>query len=179
MTSKKLIILPLIILCILLAQCKQDTPEPDNTAGGTEAITDQELYDRSIVTAGYNYYKDNDDIIESSPESAHRAFFRVRFNSTASAALTSNGMLPEGETFPEGSLIVKELHRMQDGSDMEGIAVMIKRPDDPNAAANGWVWAEYFSGASDGFLVSTKGASCTGCHSTDSRDMVRLFNLFP
>lgn len=167
-----------LFISIVLVQCKSDMTGSNNAEPAT-AISDQELYDQSITTSGFTYYKNSDAYLASSPESAHNQFHRVRFNATAQAALTDNGKLPEGESFPEGSLIVKELHANQDGTGMNGIAIMIKRSNDPNAAENGWVWAEYFKSANDGFSVSTKGASCNGCHSTNDRDKVRLFNLVP
>lgn len=163
-------------------QCKSndDSPTPSNNNNNNAAITDNELYNASTTTSGFTYYKSDNTVTTSSPESAHTGFFRVRFNDVAFAALTDNGKLPAGSTFPEGSLIVKELHNQADGSDQSGVAIMIKRPNDPNADANGWVWAEYFSGPNTGFSVSTKGAGCTGCHgASGNRDQVRLFALFP
>lgn len=178
MKNRILSITTLLLMAVIWVQCKKETEYPDGDPG-PQPITDQELYDMTSGTAGYSYYKNSSDVLASSPESAHKQFFRVRFNDIAYAALTDDGKLPEGASFPEGSIIVKELHGAQDGSSESGIVVMIKRVDDPNKAGSDWVWAEYFGSVDNAISVSSKGSACTGCHSTNERDMVRLFNLFP
>lgn len=179
--KKNYVIAGVLVASLGLVQCTKETPEPDPAPPKTvTAITDQELLDMAKTATGYTYYKNSNDITASSPASGHNAFFRVRFNATALAALTDNGKLPEGGTFPEGSVIVKELHKLQDGSEQTGVAVMIKRKGDPNASEKDWVWGEYFGGSTTNAIsVSTKGTKCLGCHAGSKRDMVRAFELFP
>lgn len=178
--KNKYTVIILLLIVVTFIQCNKSTTETDPvTPTSNAAITDDELFNMTNGTDGYTYYKGSSDIATSAPASAHSGFYRVRFNATAQAALTDNGKLPEGGTFPEGSIIVKELHKAQDGSNQNGIAIMIKRPNDPNAGSNGWVWAEYFGSTANAIPVDTKGAQCIGCHSSSKRDMVRLFELVP
>ena len=166
----KLYILLLPVLCLILMQCqKEHTSQP--------AETDQGIFTKATAVSGFTYYKGNDSVYKSSPQSAHVAYFRVRFNAVAQAALTDGGKLPNGASFPTGSLIVKELHQDSLGTSPSGYAIMEKLPNDTNQAET-WVWAEYnLSGT--GYTINKKGAICTSCHSMDQRDKVRLFNLFP
>lgn len=168
----------LSFLLLTFTQCKKDD-NPDVMTDPATSITDQELYDMTSTVSGYIYYKNDNTVLESSPESAHKAYFRVRFNEIAYEMLTDNGKLPDGSEFPDGALIVKELHNSADGSNEGGIAVMLKSADDANADENGWVWAEYFGSVDNRISVSDKGSACISCHSTNDRDRVRLFNLFP
>lgn len=179
--KKNYVVAGVLIASLGLVQCTKETPEPDPVPPKTvTAITDQELLDMAKTTSGYTYYKNSNDITASSPQSGHNDFFRVRFNSIALAALTDNGKLPEGGTFPEGSVIVKELHKLQDGTEQTGLAVMIKRKGDPNASEKDWVWGEYFGGTTaNAKMVTSKGTGCLSCHAGSKRDMVRVFELFP
>jgi len=177
---KKLTTILLIVsLLALFTECTKSKPETKAPPAQYVAETDSALFAKTISMADVYYYKGSDSILPSSAASAHKAFFRVRFNTIAKNALTDNGKLPAGNTFPVGSLIVKELHSNAAGTGLIGYAVMEKLPDDPNASEQ-WVWAEYFSTTTPrGILVGGKGSECVNCHSTDSRDRVRLFNLFP
>ena len=153
----------------LLMQCKKDS---------TVAMeTDQALLLKASKVSGMSYYKDDTTIHRSSPQSAHAGYFRVRFNNIAKAVLTDGGILPVGNFFPEGSLVVKELHNDSTGNNMIGYAVMEKLPSDTNAS-QGWVWTEYVTN-SNGYKIGGKGAICTSCHSMNDRDKIRVFNLFP
>ena len=102
---------------------------------------------------------------------------RVRFNQTAAAALGGDGRLPSGSSFPNGSLVVKELYDTQNGS-IALYAIMMKDSTDGNAGAN-WLWAEIKPDSKVAVSVTDKGSGCTGCHgSTPNRDYLRIFDLF-
>ncbi len=155
-----------LLLVVFLSQCKKKPTEADKM-----------LFDKSKVTTGFTYYQNNSSVMASSPQSAHNPFFRVRFNAVAWAALTDSGRLPAGGSFPEGSLIVKELYDSQTGS-LKLLAAMEKSTGNSLAGAN-WLWGEYKDDGSLGYSVSEKGSGCTGCHaSTGNRDYARLFELF-
>lgn len=141
--------------------------------------TDSALFAKITAQEGFHYYQNSDRMLLSSSASAHNKFFRVRFNEKALAALSDNGKLPAGGSFPAGSLIVKELRSGNAGEILNGYAVMEKLPDDTNAGAQ-WIWAEYFSTSQpNGVALHEKGRQCISCHSTGDRDKVRLFTLFP
>ncbi len=156
----------LIALAITLTQCKKTTE------------ADKALFNKISSAAGFTYYKNNDSIQASSSASAHNPFFRVRFNPVAFAALTDSGKLPAGGSFPEGSLIVKELYDSPTG-DLQLLAVMEKASGNAAAGSN-YLWAEFEADGRAVFSTSKKGDGCISCHSTaGNRDLMRLFELFP
>ncbi len=137
---------------------------------------DTDLYAEIMNTAGFEYYKNNSALQLSSKQSDHNAYFRIRFNSIAKVVLTDNGKLPNGGSFPDGSVIVTELFDASPGN-VQIYAVM-KKSKSANAV-NGWLWAEFQPDKTTAYSVSKKGADCTSCHSTNARDNVRVFNQFP
>ena len=94
-------------------------------------------------------------------------------NATAFGVL-QNGRLPSGATFPDGSIIFKEILN-------NGVASLyaVMRKDRANAlAGNGWLWAEYRPGGGTVFALANRGNACTGCHSLNrgpQNDSVRSF----
>ncbi len=142
----------------------------DESVGVPE--TDETFFTEIRNTTGYHYYQDG-IILEPAPPSPHSRF-KLRFNEIAWSALDENGELPTGAEFPEGSVIVKEVH----ASGSLGLyAVMKKRSADTNAAG-GWLWAEYRPDGTLGYTINQKGLGCTGCHSSGThRDFVRTFDL--
>lgn len=165
---KNKILLPLFAICALsltLSNCKKPTPE------------DELQYTKAINTTGFTYYQNSTGYLPSSNASGHgEPYFRVRFNQIAYAALADSGRLPAGAVFPEGSIVVKELYDNSNGQ-LKIVAIMEKSASN-TLAAKGWLWSEY---KADGKLivsVNDKGKACTGCHSTNSRDYTRLFDLY-
>lgn len=156
------------VLLALFSQCKKEAVATD---------TDQDLITAAEATTGFTYYKNDSTIVHSSPQSAHNAYFRVKYNDIAYAALTDGGKLPAGGTFPEGSLVVKELYNSPTGA-LINLAIFKKDSGNSNAEA-GWLWGEYSASGSVYHSISQKGNGCISCHSTDARDYNRVFELFP
>lgn len=142
--------------------CKNDSIPPTQTS--------DELLFEEISSSGYLYYQNGNVITGAGPHGD----FKLRFNATAATALDGDGELPPGESFPNGSILVKEVHT---GAGLILYAVMKKSPSDANAG-NGWIWAELFPSGEAFAPVSAKGAGCTPCHSTSPhRDFTRTFDL--
>ena len=137
------------------------------------AATDKILFNEARAT-DLIYYLNTPDITAPAGQSPH-GDFRVRFNSIAAAALdTITGELPVGATFPEGSLIVKDVY--ESGS-LSLYAIMKKATHDPLAGAS-WLWAEVHTDGAVVFSASKKGDGCISCHSSgDHRDLVRVVDL--
>jgi len=154
---------------IVLHSCKKDDDAPTDL--------DVELYNESKDAVGFTYYKTDSAIIPSSVASGHPGFFRVRFNAVAQAALTDNGKLPQGESFPNGTLIVKELYESQTGA-LNLLAIMKKDPSN-EYSKDGWVWAELRADGGNYISAKDKGDACVSCHSINHRDKTRLFDIFP
>ena len=106
---------------------------------------------------------------------AHRPVIRVSLNATAASAL-QNGRLASGASFPDGSIVLKEI-RSSMTTAPSLYAVMMK--DRGNAlAGDGWLWAEYGPTGSVTFSVSNRGSVCTSCHRREQgprNDLVRSF----
>ncbi len=167
MKNKITLFLILSFSALLFAQCNKEE----------EAMgADLELFNLATATTGFSWFQ-TDSIRASSNPSAHNAYMRVRFNQTAAAILGSDGKLPVGASFPNGSLIVKELYDSPTGS-LQLYAIMQKDSTDSNAGAN-WLWAEIKPDSKVVFSVSEKGDGCTGCHgSTPNREFSRVFDQF-
>lgn len=174
MKKPSLFILSAIVVAFALS-CKKDQAPIANPT--PEETTDANLYEAVKSANGYTYYRNNDSIKPSSKATAHGPWFRVRFNSIAKAALTDNGKLPAGKEFPDGSIVVKELYETQQGG-LKYLAVMQKNKNHSQANA-GWLWNEYEADGKVYYSINLKGGGCVGCHSSDDRDKVRTFELFP
>ncbi len=163
--KKSIIILIAIATSIFIGQSCQHDPK-------TDAVADSALF-AEVMAGTYTNYK-NGNILAGIPPSPH-GNFTLRFNEIATAALDSaTGELPAGATFPNGSIIVKDIY---EGSKISLIAVMKKAPSD-QYASNGWVWAEYNPDGSIYFSTIKKGDGCTGCHgSAPHRDFTKAFDL--
>lgn len=134
--------------------------------------TDSILYAESVTLNGYRYFRSGNRLSPAS-ESPHEQF-RLRFNDIAWRSLDSNEELPAGNSFPEGSVIVKE---MIIGDKMTQFAVMKKASSD-GSAVSGWIWAAYLPNGEATFSLNRKGDACVSCHGdSPNRDFVRTFDL--
>jgi len=153
----------IILATVFIASCKDKEDE--------KAITDQVLIEK-ISESEYSYYS-TDTIQARGP---HVPFIMVRFNPTAKAVLNEDNKIELGQTFPEGSIIVKEIYNTK-GGDLVRQYVMMKKPNDPNAATN-WIWSAYSASNAVEQSVTLKGVGCFECHSiAPHRDGVKMFDI--
>ena len=106
--------------------------------------------------------------------SAHQPLIRVSLNATAASALR-DGRLPTGATFPDGSVIFKEV--LTSGRMPSVYAVMYRDRANANAG-NGWLWAELRPNGGVDYSIANHGSACTGCHLLGRgslNDSVRVF----
>ena len=144
---------------------KKDEASPDD---------DKALF-ALVEQGGYTYYRGTPGITAGVGNSPH-GFERVRFNSTAQAALDTTGKLPAGSSLPTGSVIVKEIYSSATGS-INQYAVMKKDPSS-SVSGSGYQWAEFAPDGSVTFSTGKKGNGCISCHSgSPNRDLVRTFDL--
>jgi hypothetical protein len=121
---------------------------------------------------GYSYFQGG-KTLQPAPASPHGEF-KLRFNQTALSALDATGKLPLRASFPDGSVIVKEVYS---GNVISVFAVMKKSRNDINAN-NGWIWAELAPTGEVYFSVKQHGSGCVSCHrDRPNRDFVRSFDL--
>ncbi len=104
---------------------------------------------------------------------AHQPLVRVSLNAVAFNALSA-GRLPAGSSFPNGSIVFKEIRR---GDSTYLYAVIYKDPSSPYAG-NGWLWAELYPNGAPFISMTLSGRNCTGCHAREQgpqNDFVRTF----
>lgn len=142
-----------------------------------EGSTDKLLYDMSKSASGFVWYKNNDALLKKSSGSAHpQTFLRTRYNSTAATKLDGAGKIMPGVSFPEGSLIVKELQ--ENKTNYVRIAILYKKSNNPDADANGWVWGYINADGGVAESASNKGRSCISCHSQSGNIDYMLMNKY-
>lgn len=140
---------------------------------------DISLYNMSVKTTGFTWFKLSDMNLDKSSGSGHNfPFLRTRFNDIASTQLDVNGKVNDGIVFPEGSLIVKEL--INEDLEIERYAILYKESSNNYADANGWVWGYINSDKTIESSALDKGASCISCHQQAGNiDQVLMNKFFP
>ncbi len=159
----------LAIVAISLQSCKKDEP--------AEGI-DLELLNMAEEITGFTWYKNADTWLAKSSGSGHNyTGLRTRYNSIAATQLDGDGKVMANASFPEGSLVVKEL---ANGTLAERYAILYKRSDNEHADANGWVWGYVNADGTVATTAEDKGAICTGCHlQPDNIDYMLMNKFFP
>lgn len=148
-----------------MVACKSDNEDNQPTV-------DKQLFDE-VNASGFTYYRSG-TILSPEGNSPHGSF-KLRFNNVANAALDTSGELPSGNSFPSGSIIVKEAYNSS--SELELYAVM-KKDAGNTYAGSGWLWAELNKDGTTRYSVTKKGDACISCHSgSTNRDLVRTFDL--
>ncbi len=139
--------------------------------------TDKMLYDMSKSSNGFIWYKKTDALLETSSGSAHPgSFLRTRYNTVAATKLDGAGKIMDGVSFPEGSLIVKELY--ENSTNLIRYAVLYKKSNSPDADEKGWVWGYINADGGISLAASTKGSVCKGCHSQSGNIDYMLMNKY-
>ncbi|MEZ5198530.1 MAG: cytochrome P460 family protein [Bacteroidales bacterium] len=171
MYKRKLNVLSMFVLVLsvlIFSSCNKD----DELEG-----IDKELYDMASSSSGYTWFENSSAYLDKSSGSGHNyPFLRTRFNATAASRLDSTGRIYADTTFPEGSMIVKELY---DGSKgLERYAILYKQSNNSNADANGWVWGYINSDETVAVSATEKGNACIGCHTQAGNIDYMLMNKF-
>lgn len=166
---KKSIILSSILLGLIfiLPSCKNDPPDG----------IDSEMYELGRSDNGFTWYKNSSAQLTSNSDfSGHsESKQRTRFNSVAATMLDADFKVMEGITFPEGSLIVKELYN--NSGNLRTYAMLYKRPDLPEADDAGWVWGYFNEKGGIRAPASEQGSQCRGCHNQQGSIDYTLINI--
>lgn len=159
-----------LLIALLNDACQKDEP-----AVGI----DETMYTLSVPTTGFVWYKKSDVRLAKSSGSGHSSpLFRTRYNDIAATMLDSNGKILAGASFPEGSLIVKEL--IENDNSISRYAVLYKQSSHASADANGWIWGYINSDGTVAIPASDKGDGCISCHSqSDNIDYMLMNKYFP
>lgn len=150
-----------VLVAVLFFSCKHEPL----------ASEDEQLYNESQAGGLLNFR--NGDLLDPLGGSPHGSF-TLKLNAIAQGVLDSNGKVPENATFPNGSLIVKEV--MKNGK-LDLLAIM-KKDSTNSFSGQNWLWGEYEPDGQVYYSVSRKGSGCTGCHGgTPNSDLTRVFDL--
>jgi hypothetical protein len=161
MRTMRITTLFILVLVMLICCTKKQGINP------ALAYNDLALLD-SCQKTYHRYYKNDASTILSGSAGPHGTF-KLRFNSVASKALGSDGKLPTGRTFPDGSLIIKDV---VSGGNITLYAFMYKK-------SGSWLWAEVKPNKEVIYSVTKNPSGCTGCHSqSGNRDLVVSFNFY-
>jgi hypothetical protein len=157
----KFLFILFITVCIatVLYSCRKDIGK-----NPLLAFSDRALFDSAKNENAFVYYQ-NSATVHSGTNGPHGSF-KLKFNKIANAALTDNGKLPVGETFPNGSMVVKVV-------ETSGLYALMYKKE------NSWLWAEFNADGSTYFSVNKDPSVCTSCHSqSGNRDLVVSFNFY-
>ncbi len=165
-------IVTVIGLVFVLAGCKDSGT---NTELAAPVVTDAQLFAMQKPASGWAFFGNTTDTLFSGGNSAHESRLRVRYNTRAATQLDAAGRVRSGASFPDSSLIVKDLYT---GTVRTTVAYMFKLRAASNAAAGGWVWSETDDAGIPKAPASTKGIGCIGCHSAGI-DFTRMNDAHP
>jgi hypothetical protein len=165
--------LPYLLLFTLIVACKSD-PLAGLETGNGPAVSDATMYSFTQSSTGWTYYKNSRVPIvrQSNP---HPGSALVRYNPVAATQLDGAGKVRTGVTFPDSSVIVKELYT---GSSLTGFTVMFKLRGSASAGFDGWIWGEYLIGGGVKYSTSGRGGACSACHSVGI-DYTRMNDSHP
>ena len=160
----------------VLFSCKDEGDQPP-AADGTIS-TDAQLF--ALITqqqpfGSYALFPRADSVTSGTLNGshAHQPLVRVSMNATALGAL-QNDTLPVGSSFPDGSIIFKQI---MSGGQTTLYAVIYKDGDN-SLAGNGWLWGEYEPDGDAFVSMTARGSGCVGCHALErgpQNDFVRTF----
>lgn len=158
----KLLLLP-IAIGMLLSYCTKDKADPSTQ------FTNAKLFALAKDSTGHTHLYNNPALFRQPAGNSPHGLFKVRFNKKAQDALVG-GKLPVNGTFPDSSLIVKDIYDGINGN-ITLYAVMYKYK-------GVWQWAEYKPDGTIAHSIFGSVGVCTSCHSnTPNRDLVRVFDL--
>jgi hypothetical protein len=167
-----------VVISVLMSFSCQRASEPSSPPDPQMVSSDDQLFalvNRGRTSPGFDLFPHVDSVVAGSlnGSSAHQPMVRVGLNLAALKALP-DGRATEGLSFPDGSIILKEI-RMNGGTSL--FAVLYKERDNP-LSSGGWLWAEYKPDGTVVFSIQNKGIGCIDCHSREQgplHDHVRTF----
>lgn len=172
----KSIVLAALLLISIISSCERDTggdPPVVPTLTPDEALF-QQITEVDPFTS-YALFPNADSVTSGTlnGSTAHQPLVRVSLNTRALSVLV-NGSLPPGSSFPNGSIVFKQIIL----NDVPTLYALMSKDSTNPLSANGWLWAEYRVDGTVAFSVTNNGSGCVGCHSLEEgleHDFVRTF----
>ena len=158
------------IVASVLSSCSKDK---------VPSQIDDDLREMAMDTVGFEWYQFNDSLYEKSSGSGHNwPFLKTRYNTLAQTQLDGNGKVLSNASFPDGSLIVKEL--FADSTTIGRYAILWKQSNHEYADQNGWVWGYINADGSVATSAVHKGNTCISCHQqSENIDYTLMNKYFP
>ncbi len=163
------------LLVLLSAVACSSDPLRGLTPGAGSAVTDADLVRLSKTDATWTFYKRSATPITRSSRPHPDAQALTRYNTRAATQLDAAGKVRAGASFPDSSIIVKEL---SDGSTIATYAAMMKLRGSSSAGFDGWIWAEYSPDGAVKYSTTGRGGACSDCHS-QGIDYTRMNDTHP
>jgi hypothetical protein len=163
-----------------LQSCSDDGSSPPAT--DMEISTDTQFFahvTQSEPFTSYTLFPNVDSVTSGTlnGSTARQPLVKVSMNMSAIAAL-QNGNLPSDGSFPDGSVILKQI--IANGQTV--LYAIIYKDRGNVLAGNGWLWAEYQPDGTVVFSIDNRGSECVGCHMREQEpqnDFVRTFERQP
>jgi hypothetical protein len=138
------------------------------------AVSDASLFNIAQTVSSFSYYKNRLDTLLSDPSSPHGGYMRVRFNQKAMSVMNDSASRIIAPTFPDGSMVVKEVYDFPGGPLLE-LAIMYK-VDGASNSSGGWIWNEMLPDGTIEYSAANNGAQCIDCHrNSNNLDLIRTF----
>lgn len=150
-----------VALMATTGSCKGD-PLAGLEPGTGPTVSDAALLALTQTGPGWVFYKRTATPITRSGAVHEEPQALVRFNPIAATQLDAAGKVRAGASFPDSSVIVKDL--MTNGA-LRTVAVMMKLRGSASAGFDGWIWAEFQPSGATRYSTSNRGAACSSCHS--------------
>lgn len=179
-TPAAVVVLACSIACVACASDSPTAPSETRGNGTPSAISsDAELFTFVTQTQSFRSYTPFPNLEISAAgtltaSSAHEPLIRVSMNDAAAGVL-QNARLPSGASFPDGSVIFKEVLGTNGVVNLYAVMYKDRRS---SFAGNGWLWAELRPTGGAEYSARNRGSACTGCHALDrgpQSDFVRTF----
>lgn len=129
--------------------------------GTGPAVSDAALYALSQPGASWTFYKHSATPVRRSSQAHTESHALVRYNTRASTQLDGAGKVRADASFPDSSIIVKEL---SNGTTITTYAIMMKVRGSASAGVDGWIWAEFGPNGAVKYPTKGRGAACSSCH---------------
>ncbi len=155
--------LPALSLLLVVAIGCANDPLKGLEPGAGPAVSDPVLYALARPGATWVFYKRSSVPLARSSRPHPETHALVRYNAKAAAQLDAAGKVRAGASFPDSSIIVKEL---SNSGTLITYAVMMKLRGSSSAGFDGWIWAEFEPDGAVKYSTTGRGGACSSCHSS-------------
>lgn len=165
-----------LVLFVLACGDSRDMGTGPSTGNEALTVTDEALRQAVTARSAWAFFRNNANRLSRSAGSGHsEPQLRTQYNPRAAAMLDANGRVRAGATFPDSSIIVKELFS---GGTLTTLAVMMKLRGSPQASRGEWIWGYYDAAGGMRASVTNRGSGCAGCHES-GLDYTRMNDSHP